>query len=168
MKVRLAGIINESVSDGPGLRIVLFFQGCQHHCPGCHNPHTWDPAAGIEYEIHDLLNMLRLTQLIQGVTLSGGDPFFQPAPAAVIAREFHERGKDVWAYTGFIWEDLLRRDDAGIRELIHDCDVIVDGPFIRSLRSYDLPYRSTSNQRLIEVKNSLQSGKVVFHQGIDP
>jgi anaerobic ribonucleoside-triphosphate reductase activating protein len=161
MKVRLAGIIEESITDGPGLRIILFFQGCDHRCPGCHNPQTWSHQAGTEYELNKLLDQLQDTPLIKGVTLSGGDPFYQPVAAAYIAREFHSRGKDVWAYTGFLWEDLLGERDPAILDLVHQCDVIVDGPFIQSKRRLNLHYRGSLNQRLIAVRESLQKGGIV-------
>jgi len=161
MNVKLAGILPESVTDGPGLRIALFFQGCKHHCPGCHNPQTWDFQAGTDYELHDLLQQLQDTPLIKGVTLSGGDPFYQPLAAAAIAREFHRRGKDVWAYTGFVWDDLLNDRDSDRLALLEECDVLVDGPFIQALKKANLPFRGSANQRLIRVPQSLQAGKVV-------
>jgi anaerobic ribonucleoside-triphosphate reductase activating protein len=161
MKVRLAGIVNESVTDGPGLRIVVFFQGCKHHCPGCHNPHTWDALAGTEYEFIEVMNDIEDTPLIKGITLSGGDPFYQPESAAEIAREFHSRGKDVWAYTGFVWKELLEKGNAAASDLISQCDVIVDGPYIQALRNPKLEYRGSDNQRIIRVKESLQQGKIV-------
>jgi anaerobic ribonucleoside-triphosphate reductase activating protein len=164
-RVRLAGIVNESVSDGPGLRIALFFQGCAHHCPGCHNPHTWNFDGGQEYQVIQLLRNLPDTPLIKGVTLSGGDPFYQPQAAATIAREFRVRGKDVWAYTGFTWEELVESNDLAVLELLYECDVLVDGPFVQSLRSVDLPYRGSANQRLIAVPESLQTAKVVEYHG---
>ena len=161
VKVRLAGIVNESVTDGPGLRIALFFQGCAHHCLGCHNPQTWKFQGGGEYAVTGLLGQLPDTPLIKGVTLSGGDPFYQPQAAARIAREFHARGKNVWGYTGFLWEELLASEDSAVLELVSQCDVLIDGPFVQALRRLELPYRGSSNQRLINVKGSLESGKVV-------
>lgn len=160
MKVRLAGIVNESVSDGPGLRIALFFQGCRHHCPGCHNPQTWEFSGGEEYDLAALLSSLPDTPLIRGVTFTGGDPFYQPQPALEIAREFHRRGKEVWAYTGFIWEELLKQPDPVLQELIRTCDVIVDGPFMQSKALPGLKYCGSSNQRLIAVPATLRSGAV--------
>ena len=161
MKVRLAGIVNESVTDGPGLRIVIFFQGCEHRCPGCHNPQTWDHQGGSEYDLDELLQQLQDTPLIKGITLSGGDPFFQPLAAAKIAEEFHARGKDVWAYTGFVWEKLLNMEDPTIEKLIQQCDVLIDGPYIQSQYKSGLHYCGSANQRLILVQESLQRGEVV-------
>ena len=160
MKVRLAGIVNESVSDGPGLRIALFFQGCAHRCPGCHNPQTWEFNAGEEYEVSDLLARLPDSPLIHGITLSGGDPFYQPEAALALAQAFHQRGKDVWAYTGFVWEELMQSRENTLRELIRQCDVIVDGPFIQAQAAPGLRYCGSANQRLIAVVESLRSGSV--------
>ncbi|HTX78755.1 MAG TPA: anaerobic ribonucleoside-triphosphate reductase activating protein [Longilinea sp.] len=161
MEVQLAGIADESVTDGPGVRIAIFFQGCRHHCAGCHNPQTWDFDGGSAYEVGDLLRQLPDTPLIQGVTLSGGDPFYQPLAAARIAEEFHARGKDVWAYTGFVWEDLVQKNDAARLEVIRRCDVLVDGPFVQALRRPALQYRGSANQRLIRVRESLAAGEIV-------
>lgn len=161
MNVRLAGIVNESVSDGPGLRIALFFQGCKHQCPGCHNPQTWPIQAGTEYEVEVLLHRLPDTPLIRGVTLSGGDPFYQPLAAAQIALEFQKRGKDVWAYTGFVWEQLQNMQNDAVHQLLQCCDILIDGPFIQSQRCLNLPFRGSANQRVIDVKESLDTGKVM-------
>jgi len=161
MKVQIAGIVNESVTDGPGLRTTLFFQGCRHACQGCHNPQTWSFMGGDQFEIEDLIGRLPFSPLIKGVTLSGGDPFYQPHAAAEIASEYKKRGKDVWAYTGFIWEELLADDNKDTQVLIRNCDVLVDGPYISSLAAFNLPFRGSSNQRLIDVQESLRQGWVV-------
>ena len=161
MKVRIAGIVNESVTDGPGLRTTIFFQGCRHQCRGCHNPHTWNFKAGSEYEVEDLLRQIIDSTLIKGVTLTGGDPFYQPQAAALVARDFKRRGKDVWGYTGFTWEELIVENDPDRMALIKACDVVVDGPFLQSKLDLNLPFRGSSNQRLIAVAESLAAGKVV-------
>ena len=161
LNARLSGIVNESVSDGPSLRAVLFFQGCKHHCPNCHNPQTWDFHDGCEYTVAELLRQLLDTPLIKGITLSGGDPFFQPLAAIQIAHAFHQRGKDVWAYTGFTWNNLLEKKDTARYELAKSCDVLVDGPFILAQRCLDLPFLGSINQRLIWVKESLKQGRIV-------
>lgn len=161
MKVQVAGVVNESVTDGVGFRTTIFFQGCRHHCAGCHNPQTWAFDGGNALEIDDLISQIPFSPLIKGITLSGGDPFFQPQAAAALARDCKNRGKDVWAYTGFTWEQLMSQGDADMLDLVKACDVLVDGPFIHSLICYDLPFRGSSNQRLIAVQDSLNSGKVI-------
>lgn len=160
MKVRLAGITQESVTDGPGLRVTVFFQGCEHHCPGCHNPETWDRQGGVEYELADVIGLIKDSPLIRGITLSGGEPFLQPEAAAALAREFHTRGKEVWTYTGYLWEDLLTKDDPAVQALLRECDVLVDGPYRQAERVPGLFFRGSTNQRIIDVKQSLGTSRV--------
>jgi anaerobic ribonucleoside-triphosphate reductase activating protein len=161
MKVQIAGIAKESVTDGPGLRTTIFFQGCGHVCRGCHNPQTWSFTGGTEYDLEDFVHQLPDTPLIKGVTLTGGDPFYQPQAALVIARLYKERGKDIWAYTGFTWDELISGANSERLELLKTCDVLVDGPFLLPELDLTLPFRGSSNQRLIDVKTSLQENKVV-------
>lgn len=161
MKARIAGIKTESVTDGPGVRSLVFFQGCPHHCQGCHNPHTWAVDAGDELDLDDLWAQLKVSPLIMGVTLSGGEPFFQPQASTWIAKKFHNTGKNVWVYTGYVWEDLVNNIDPAIHNLLHECDVIVDGPFIQSLRNIDLLFRGSDNQRIIDVQQSLIKGELM-------
>ncbi len=161
MKVQIAGIVNESVTDGPGFRTTIFFQGCKHHCVGCHNPQTWTFEGGNALEIETVIEQIPYSPLIKGITLSGGDPFFQPQAASAIARDCRNHEKDVWAYTGFTWEHLMAQGDKDRLELLKACDVLVDGPFVQSLLCYDLPFRGSSNQRLIAVQDSLRSGRVI-------
>jgi anaerobic ribonucleoside-triphosphate reductase activating protein len=161
MLTRIAGIKSESVTDGPGLRCLVFFQGCPHHCPGCHNPHTWALNAGTEMDTDAILKQLRISPLIQGITLSGGEPFIQPAPARILAEAFQAAHKDVWVYTGYLWEDLLQNPDLEIQALIAACDVIVDGPFLQEQYQPDLQWRGSANQRIINVPASLARGEIV-------
>jgi anaerobic ribonucleoside-triphosphate reductase activating protein len=161
MKVQIAGIAKESVTDGPGLRTTIFFQGCSHACPGCHNPQTWSFSGGTQYDLEDFIRQLPDTPLIKGVTLTGGDPFYQPQSAAIIAHEYKKRDKDIWVYTGFTWEELLSGAKTEMLELLKTCDVLVDGPFIQAQMDLTLPFRGSSNQRLIAVQESLKSGKIV-------
>lgn len=161
MKVRLAGITQESVTDGPGLRFTVFFQGCEHHCPGCHNPETWDRQGGAEYELADVIGLIKDSPLIRGITLSGGEPFLQPEAALELARAFHARGKDVWTYTGFLWEKLLQMEDPAVMGLVRQSDVIVDGPYRQAERIPGLFFRGSANQRIIDVKESLAKGALI-------
>lgn len=161
MKVQVAGIVNESVTDGVGFRTTIFFQGCNHHCLGCHNPHTWAFDGGNEFEVEELISQIPYSPLIKGITLSGGDPFFQPQAASLIARDCKTHEKDVWAYTGFTWEQLMGEGDADKLELLKACDFLVDGPYEQSLMCFDLPFRGSSNQRLIAVQDSLRVGSIV-------
>ena len=129
--------------------------------PGCHNPQTWSFQGGNEYSVDELINQLPDNSLIKGVTLSGGDPFYQPLAAAEIAKDFHRRGKDVWAYTGFLWEEILNNRDLNKVAFLNQCDVLIDGPYVQPQRDPSLPFRGSSNQRLILVKESLLAGNVL-------
>ena len=160
MKVQLAGIVEESVTDGPGIRTTLFFQGCAHHCKGCHNPQTWDFQGGYSTEVDALLAGLLDSPLIKGFTFTGGDPFYQPQAAVQIARQVKARGKDVWTYTGFTWEELLAEADPARMELLKCSDVLVDGPFLQAQADATLPFSGSANQRMILVADSLSNGGV--------
>lgn len=162
MRARMAGMIRESVTDGPGLRTTLFFQGCPHACPGCHNPQTWSFSGGQEYDLSELIATLQITPLLSGVTFSGGEPFVQAEAAAFIAEYVKSRNLNLWVYTGFIWEKLLLDvDRPGYRELINLADVIVDGPYQEKRRNLTLPFRGSQNQRIIQVRQSLEQNRVV-------
>ena len=159
---RIAGTVRHSSVDGPGVRYVVFFQGCPHHCAGCQNPETWNPAGGEEVSLEDLKGELRATRYLDGVTLSGGDPFLQPEAAMAVADTGRDMGLNVWAYTGWTFEELL--DGAagqGALELLRHLDVVVDGPFRQELLSKECIDRGSSNQRLIDVPASLAAGKAV-------
>lgn len=162
MKTRIAGIVPESITDGPGIRVTLFFQGCEHHCPGCHNPQTWDVEGGTLYEMPDLLKKFEDMPLVQGITLSGGEPFLQAAAACEVARFFKSRQKDVWTYTGYLWEQLIKSSDPVVHELLDLSDVLVDGPFILAQRRLDLYFRGSANQRLISSHASLKNKQIIL------
>ena len=161
-RARIAGTVRHSSVDGPGVRYVVFFQGCPHHCPGCQNPDTWDPEGGEEASLEDLVEELRATRYLDGVTLSGGDPFLQPEAAMAVADAAREMGLTVWAYTGWTFEALLG-GAAGerARELLRHLDVVVDGPFQKELLSKECIYRGSGNQRLVDVPASLVAGRAV-------
>lgn len=163
-KVKVAGIIRESIVDGPGIRFVLFVQGCPHHCPGCHNPQTWPFQGGSEVSTGWFKPEFKKDPLLSGITLSGGEPFCQPEPLAEIAREAHGCGLDVVTYTGFTFERLLekRREDYRISCLLKQTDVLIDGPFVLVQKSLALTFRGSANQRVIDVPASLKTGKAVL------
>lgn len=155
---RIAGTVRHSSVDGPGVRYVVFFQGCPHHCPGCQNPETWDPAGGEETRVENLIEEMRGTRYLDGVTLSGGDPLLQPEAVREIADAAHAEGLTVWTYTGWTFEDLLagKAGEKALEALEH-IDVLVDGPFVEALCSRDCLFRGSSNQRLVDVPASLAS-----------
>lgn len=161
MTVRIAGIIRESIVDGPGVRFVVFTQGCPHHCPGCHNPESHDPNGGYDCEINKILEEIKKDPLLKGVTFSGGEPFDQPEPLAKLAEKIKQLGLDLFIYTGYLFEALQQREDEATNRLIALADYIVDGPFVLSQRSLELKFRGSSNQRMIDVARTLEAGKVI-------
>jgi anaerobic ribonucleoside-triphosphate reductase activating protein len=157
----IGGIEPESIVDGPGFRCTVFVQGCNFRCPGCHNARLQPFTGGRSITVGELLDAIRGNPLLDGVTLSGGDPFTQAAACASLAEGVHALGLSVMAYTGYTWETLLAADNPDWRRLIMTTDVLVDGPFIRELRNIDLRFRGSSNQRLIDVRRSLEAEKVI-------
>jgi anaerobic ribonucleoside-triphosphate reductase activating protein len=147
----------ESIVDGQGIRMVIWSQGCKMACPGCHNPETHNPCGGKEFDIEELKNEItKYAKYHQGITLSGGDPFLQPEANKELADHAHSLGLDVWAYCGKTYEQL--QDNV----LLSSCDVLIDGPFVKELRDVTLAFRGSSNQRIINVQRSLESGEVIL------
>ena len=163
IEIRIAGTVRESVVDGPGLRFVIFAQGCCHRCNGCHNPDTWDFLGGEPVKAEDLLKQVKAERLIKGVTFSGGEPFLQAAPLAWLGREIKKQGLDLITFTGYTWQALLALcpEDRAANDLMHLSDYIIDGPFILEEKDFDLPFRGSRNQRIIDVKKSIAAGKVM-------
>ncbi|MBQ6375240.1 MAG: anaerobic ribonucleoside-triphosphate reductase activating protein [Clostridia bacterium] len=159
MRIRISGIVEESIVDGPGFRMAVFVQGCPHHCPGCHNPQTHDFDAGTAMETGDIVRLAVENPLLDGVTLTGGEPFCQSEACARIAKAVHEAGLNVWSYSGWTYEELLEKPEC--RCLLEAVDVLVDGPFQREHRTLELRFRGSSNQRLIDVRRSLLEGRTV-------
>ena len=162
MEIRLAGMINESVVDGPGIRMVFFTQGCPHHCPGCHNPETHDPAGGTVYATEELREKMRARPYIAGITLSGGEPLEQPAACAELALAAKKQGKNVLLYSGYTFEQLrcMAASDLAVKDLLELTDILIDGPFLLEQRDIDLVFRGSANQRIIDVPRSLAAGSV--------
>lgn len=160
MQIKVAGIVNESIVDGPGFRLAIFTQGCPHHCPGCHNPQTHDFEEGQWMDTDAIIQMARENILLDGVTFSGGEPFCQPEACAEIAGEARAAGLNVWSYSGYTFEQLLDKNDA-CRTFLQQIDVLVDGPFLIEKRTLDMRFRGSSNQRLIDVQKSLACGTAV-------
>lgn len=161
MLIRIAGTVNDSIVDGPGLRFTVFTQGCPHACPGCHNPDTHDPQGGHDADTDDLIAKMKKNPLLDGLTLSGGEPFVQPAPCIVLAQAARAQGLSVWAYSGFTYEELLAHPDPQVQELLLLCDVLVDGRFELEQRSLELRFRGSRNQRLIDLPATRAAGQVV-------
>lgn len=166
MKLRLSSsIMFDSIVDGPGLRMVIWTQGCIHNCYGCHNPQTHSLTSGYEVECEEIIGKLKESRLQKGITLSGGEPFLQPVPLALIAKEAKKMNMDVWAYTGFEFEYLLSKKNTkykDIMKLLKYVDILVDGKFEMDKKDIDLIYRGSSNQRIIDVQRSLKNGKTIL------
>lgn len=158
-KLRILDIVEDTMVDGPGFRTSIYCAGCRHACPGCHNPQSWAFDGGHEMTVEQIMRVIEADPYAN-VTFSGGDPMYQAAGFAELARQIHHRTqKNIWCYTGFTFESLIQEDQ---RELLSLVDVLVDGCFVQSLRDEDLLFRGSSNQRLIDVQASLYSGKTVL------
>ena len=150
-KLRLAGVIKESIVDGPGIRFVVFGQGCPHRCPGCQNPQTHDFSGGYDTTTERLLAEIRKNPMLKGITLSGGDPFVQPEAMAELAEEAHKLGLNVVTYTGYTIEELLNglEGHPGWRRLLEQSDTLVDGRFILEQKSMLLKFRGSKTSGLL-------------------
>lgn len=163
LTIRIADIVQDSIVDGRGIRMTIFTQGCPHHCAGCHNPHTHDPSGGRVVSVTEIIDQMRSNPLLDGITFSGGEPFEQREAVEHIAHEAHRLGLDVWCYTGWTWEEIM--SDPVKRRMLAYIDVLVDGRFILAQRSLELKWRGSKNQRVIDVTESLFSGRVVELEG---
>jgi len=148
--LRVAGMVQNSFVDGPGIRFVLFTQGCFHDCPGCHNKDTQDPLGGTVMSLEAVLRAYE-ESYADGITLSGGEPLLQPKVLAEVAKGVQERGGDVIVYTGFLLVDVLRkrRENPFLRSLLSHTDLLIEGPYVEARRTLQLPFRGSSNQRLV-------------------
>ncbi|PRR82116.1 Pyruvate formate-lyase 1-activating enzyme [Clostridium luticellarii] len=161
-KVRLAGIVYESLVNGPGMRRVFFAQGCSHGCKGCFNPSTHDFKSGKLMNTDELIEQIKSNPLITGITFSGGDPFEQAEEFSYMAGKIKTLGLNIWCYTGYTFEYILNNGQKfHWQNLVNNIDVLVDGKFEESKKNSTLKFRGSSNQRIIDVNASLISHKVV-------
>ncbi|MEG0372106.1 MAG: anaerobic ribonucleoside-triphosphate reductase activating protein [Clostridium sp.] len=159
MNINIAGIKKESIVDGPGIRFVIFAQGCKHNCTGCHNPDTHGFEKVNEVDVDKMVNDILNTRLIDGVTFSGGDPFYQSKEFSYLAKKLHDNNIHILSYSGFTFEKLLLNKDT--RFLLENIDVLIDGPFIKSKKTLKQAFKGSENQRIIDVKRSLEEEKVI-------
>jgi anaerobic ribonucleoside-triphosphate reductase activating protein len=161
--VKLAGIAYESLANGPGIRRVLFSQGCSHNCKDCFNPDTHSYNGGKDFNLEELVEGINSNPMIKGVTFSGGDPLEQADKFAYIAKCVKGKGLNIWSYTGYTFEYIIehRHDKKGWDELLKNIDVLVDGKFKPELKEEGLRYRGSKNQRIIDVQKSLTVGEPV-------
>ena len=157
--IRVLDIIEDTMVDVTGLRTSIYCAGCAHHCPGCHNPQSWDFGGGRMMSTDEIMDVIKADPFAD-VTFSGGDPMYQADGFAELAEAIkRETDKTIWCYTGFTFEELLA--DVTKHKLLNMIDVLVDGPFIQSLRNPDLPFRGSSNQRIIDVQKSMKELRAV-------
>ena len=160
--IRLASEIQtDSIVDGEGIRTVIWTQGCSHDCKGCHNPETHDFKKGFVKKIDDLKKEIDLLSNQDGITFSGGDPLFQVDAVLSLAKYIKSKGMNIWCYTGFTFEQLLimTRSNKKLLELLNTIDVLVDGKFILEEKSFDVIFRGSKNQRILDIKKSLSLKK---------
>ena len=158
--LELAGIVSDSIVDGPGIRTAIFAQGCPHHCKGCHNPETWEFGCGTLIPVEAVVEIVQSNPLCRGVTFSGGEPFAQAEEFARLAALLKEKGYEVASYSGYTYEQLLNGTEEQ-KQLLESIDILIDGPFIQSQKSLELVFRGSRNQRILDVKRSLAEGTAV-------
>lgn len=157
--ISILSIVHDTMVDGPGFRTAIYCAGCPNHCPGCHNPQSWDIQNGTMTSTDEIMKEI-MSDPFANVTFTGGDPMFQPEGFKELAQEIRKASnKTIWCYTGYKFENLQKNPQQ--LALLQQIDVLVDGPFIEALRDKDLFFRGSSNQRIINVRKSLESGKVV-------
>lgn len=158
-----AGFLAESIVDGPGLRCVVFVQGCPHNCPGCHNPATHPFSGGAAATVAHVRHAIKQSRLCRAVTLSGGEPFCQAGALAALATQLKADGYELAAYTGYTFEQLLA-GEADRRALLGVLDTLIDGPFLQAQKDLSLRFRGSANQRIINVPKSLAAGAAVWRE----
>lgn len=157
--LRVLNIIEGTSVDGPGLRTSIYFAGCHHHCPGCHNQQSWDVNGGTPMTVEQIMDVVRENDF--NVTFSGGDPMFQPVDELTeLAEAITAAGYNIWCYTGFLYEDLALRHD--LEPLLKHIDVLVDGPYVDAKRDISLLFRGSSNQRLVDLRRSTPDNPVTL------
>ncbi|MFV0394521.1 MAG: anaerobic ribonucleoside-triphosphate reductase activating protein [Coprobacillaceae bacterium] len=162
-QLRLFGTANDSIVDGPGIRYVVFTQGCGHNCKGCHNPGSHDMQGGYLKDIDEILQEIDDNPLLDGVTLSGGEPILQAKNLIPLCKEIKKRNLHIVIYSGFTYEEILALGNTQ-KELLSLCDMLIDGKFEVDKRSLSLLYRGSSNQRIINVQESLKNNQTITYQ----
>lgn len=172
--LRVAQIMKDSIVDGPGLRYVIFTQGCYHKCEGCHNPQTHDPTGGMTKNTDDLFIEIMLNPTYTGVTFSGGEPFLQSDALADLAIKIKHSSRkddlDIICYTGYtfeqLWESIHKNNIMSHMRLLYNIDYLIDGPFIKDKASLECKWRGSTNQRIIDVKATIRNNGVIVEADI--
>lgn len=161
MEIRISGLVNDSIVDGPGFRYTVFTQGCKFNCPGCHNPHTHDVAGGRLIDIDEILCEVKQNPLLSGVTISGGEPFLQIPETLELTKKVKALNLDVIIYTGYRYEELIQMNNTKINNILKIADYLIDGRFMIEKRSLELNFKGSSNQRIIDLKKTYIESKLV-------
>ena len=157
-KLRVLHVVEGTSVDGPGLRTSIYLAGCSHHCPGCHNPESWDMNGREERTLDELMDIIAYNEA--PVTFSGGDPLAQAQPLALLINRIkQELGYNVWCYTGYTWQQVTQQPQ--LMAVVRQLDVLVDSPFLLAERDTKLRFRGSRNQRLIDVQSTLSQGHIV-------
>ena len=162
-EIKVAGIIDESIVDGPGIRFIVFVQGCLHKCEDCHNSHTQDFDSGEFMTIDSLVNRIKENPLIDGVTLSGGEPFEQSKAVSKFAKKLKNLGYHIITYSGYTYEQIIEKslEEVSYSELLDNTDILIDGRFEKEKRNLMLNFRGSENQRIIDVKASKENKAII-------
>ncbi len=163
-KIRVAGIVSDSITDGPGLRLTLFVQGCERNCQGCHNQSALPLDGGNLYTLQEIMDIIKKNPILSGVTFSGGEPMLQAEALLPLARMIQDVGLDLAIYTGYTFEELINHGNASVLELLSLANTLIDGPFILAKKSLKLSFRGSSNQRIINLKDSMKQGIAIVEQ----
>lgn len=166
VQLKVAGFAKNSIVDGPGVRYVIFTQGCYHKCEGCQNPQTHNPNEGKLIDISEILDEILGSTMIEGVTFSGGEPFLQADALAELAVRIKraDKGLSIICYTGYTYEEITKIIDSGVLsyfKLLSNVDYLIDGRFEQDKASLNCNWRGSTNQRIIDVKQSLAEKAIV-------
>ena len=153
-------IMRGTTVDGPGFRTSIYLAGCNHRCPGCHNPSSWNKTGGTPTTLSKILDIVEEEDF--NVTLSGGDPLCNPKSTKFLIDALKGNGRNVRVYTGYTWEEIIATPH--LTDTIRNADVVVEGPFIMAQKDPDLLFRGSANQRIIDIQESLASSKIILWQ----
>ena len=159
MTINVLSIMRGTTVDGPGFRTSIYMAGCNHGCPGCHNPQSWDFKGGEPMTLDEIMEIVNEEDF--DVTLSGGDPLCSPTETLALVKALKISGRNVWVYTGYTWEEIMARKE--LLEIVKLTEVVVEGPFVEALKDPDLLFRGSANQRLVDVKRTLASGVIELY-----
>ncbi len=153
--MKFLNVFKETISDGTGLRYSIYLSGCKHACAGCHNPESWDENNGCELTdevLEDMIKEIKANPLLDGITISGGDPFFSPDDLFALVKRLKEVTQmNIWCYTGYTIEYIHKQPN--MARVLDYIDTLVDGPYIEKLRDPNLKFRGSSNQRIIKLEH---------------